>query len=42
MNFFRQCIHFQKHGAENFGKAEIELNVGQMGTKPEQEPDNPS
>jgi hypothetical protein len=30
----------QNFRATNFGKIEIELNVGQMGTEPEQDPDD--
>jgi len=32
-------INFQKCRATYFGKAKIELNVGQMGTEPKQGPD---
>jgi len=30
----------KKRGIKNFGETEIELDVGKMGSKPEQDPDN--
>ena len=39
-NCFRQGINFEKCGAKNLGESEIELEVGKMGAKPEQEQDN--
>ena len=39
-NCFGQGIHFQKCGANTFGKSEIKLNVGKVGAKPKQDTHN--
>jgi len=41
MNCFRQGINFEKCGAKNFNKTKTKLDVGKMGLKPKQDPDNP-
>jgi len=33
-------MNFQKCGTKNFGENKIELDVGKMSSKPEQNPDN--
>jgi len=38
---FRQDINFQKFGAKVFGETKIELDVGKIGSKSEQDPGNP-
>jgi len=39
MEFSRQGVNFQKLWETNIGKAKIKINVGQMGTEPEQDPE---